>query len=1162
MRKALIAMALIFLFFSVQAQEFEYPVYTEQPEFDCSSPGQLNKTGMNRVLLDWTAESISDKTCDPFLVNGENGFFCDATQFSIMLSKRIDSLLEEAETELLNRMNDGTSVVPEITSFDSLKELGLQPELDVLLIADNYSEQFKSDFSDHFSGEFLSEKVSISELEFSNSPEESGWFKVKLSGPLYFDWEKIVTQGDVNVLFELDSDLPVLDRKLGTNFHLNPFFELPFDAPLGVGARDYGIDLKGDAFYVNDEIKLKNIDSSGKKLEISLGESFADTQLGVISLFDQRKQDEGELFLSFNPSIPGVLSMHLERNIPHKVYYALSDSQSSPKPEEFYGEINYLLDWRIAGETERDLFPMDGRPNITCTGWQSDINAAEFEAKPTESGLISRHSTVFFPEKTAFSVQCISEDGVTFLLNSYDGESFEFVDGINPVKGEWLANESLLEPNPWVGVFSLSDAVEEFKKGNACAELIGGISWIAWNRSELSSNVVVRETREVDYEESVNDMCRLQPEDVNNITSNAYTEEESKLYWCEEKLDCEAQGGYHFYSPQIEPCAASEQYCCYKPISESEQACLDSADSMEVYFNEDPPSEEFLDKLLRVWNSPALDESRGEEMDLSEAILHFTTEDWSMMLADTSMFKPSNKLNPLVLLAFFASESGMGTNPDFDASRKSIGNIKPRNDLLNKLFCIDNSGDFCRYDEWGQSVRHWAFHIQKNYIDEGIETVDDVLDDYSPDSENKTEEYKKDVKRRVCRWQEMWKNEQDRETEIYAAALAMPDWVKTATSKVKVPKWFTDITPGISKFLRKNIMFWTWDTDNDGIPDVKDKCKLEEETFNDFEDSDGCPDKSPTERRIEGRLETSYSSLRGKKLVVYVPVEFYGPDSQQFRLTAAEFFDRFLLESGLGVENKNILMHASTTQEMSLIKSCSLLKAPIRGEAKTMSDGTVYRDVQILDQKNFFKNLDTCGRTIVKKNYGFVPNKSDYLVQAVVNIDAGIWIKVKLPDIGLSDKPVGGLAELGEFGPLNHSFARNRVMTSVHELGHGFAFAEQYRSSAYLAQAKYFGYIKNYYPGPLQKYYDIKTKGSPNLVGLYPAGSLDYPSKCTYNRINKTNCPLDGIISESELKNDCSGRILEPGSAGEKRSVMGTPYGMDFGFDCYEKDEINARWGS
>ena len=41
----------------------------------------------------------------------------------------------------------------------------------------------------------------------------------------------------------------------------------------------------------------------------------------------------------------------------------------------------------------------------------------------------------------------------------------------------------------------------------------------------------------------------------------------------------------------------------------------------------------------------------------------------SVMLAGGSMYDSSTRLNPLVLMAFFTHESGMASNPDFDASR-------------------------------------------------------------------------------------------------------------------------------------------------------------------------------------------------------------------------------------------------------------------------------------------------------------------------------------------------------------------------------------------------------------------------------------------------------------------------------------------------------------
>ena len=46
------------------------------------------------------------------------------------------------------------------------------------------------------------------------------------------------------------------------------------------------------------------------------------------------------------------------------------------------------------------------------------------------------------------------------------------------------------------------------------------------------------------------------------------------------------------------------------------------------------------------------------------------------------------------------------------------------------------------------------------------------------------------------------------------------------------------------------------DTDGDGIPDVRDKCPNEPETFNNYQDEDGCPDEVPAEvKKFTGVIE-------------------------------------------------------------------------------------------------------------------------------------------------------------------------------------------------------------------------------------------------------------------------------------------------------------------
>jgi OmpA-OmpF porin, OOP family len=54
------------------------------------------------------------------------------------------------------------------------------------------------------------------------------------------------------------------------------------------------------------------------------------------------------------------------------------------------------------------------------------------------------------------------------------------------------------------------------------------------------------------------------------------------------------------------------------------------------------------------------------------------------------------------------------------------------------------------------------------------------------------------------------------------------------------------------------------DTDGDGIPDSKDKCKDKPETYNGYQDTDGCPDKAPG-----GMIEMTDDGIRLKEQVQF-----------------------------------------------------------------------------------------------------------------------------------------------------------------------------------------------------------------------------------------------------------------------------------------------------
>jgi outer membrane protein OmpA-like peptidoglycan-associated protein len=110
------------------------------------------------------------------------------------------------------------------------------------------------------------------------------------------------------------------------------------------------------------------------------------------------------------------------------------------------------------------------------------------------------------------------------------------------------------------------------------------------------------------------------------------------------------------------------------------------------------------------------------------------------------------------------------------------------------------------------------------------------------------------------------------------------------------------------------------DTDKDGIPDVKDKCPLDAENVNGFQDADGCPDKLP-DAIVAGGPALKFAAGRAKldaadettlkgvidvmvanpdlKLVVLAHPEGAGKKGEELAQRRAESVRWFLIEHGV-----------------------------------------------------------------------------------------------------------------------------------------------------------------------------------------------------------------------------------------------------------------------
>ncbi|MCX6802467.1 MAG: hypothetical protein NT067_05155, partial [Candidatus Diapherotrites archaeon] len=131
-KKLFILFFLLFFLELVFAEGFKFPVF-EQQNLGCDSGAAVSeKYGLNRVLLEWDADKITETMCDPLLKENESGYFCDATQLSIMAFKRFESLKEKAR-EVYAGLDDASKKKLEEVSLlrpAKLSDLGVVANMD------------------------------------------------------------------------------------------------------------------------------------------------------------------------------------------------------------------------------------------------------------------------------------------------------------------------------------------------------------------------------------------------------------------------------------------------------------------------------------------------------------------------------------------------------------------------------------------------------------------------------------------------------------------------------------------------------------------------------------------------------------------------------------------------------------------------------------------------------------------------------------------------------------------------------------------------------------------------------------------------------------------------------------------------------------------------
>jgi len=109
------------------------------------------------------------------------------------------------------------------------------------------------------------------------------------------------------------------------------------------------------------------------------------------------------------------------------------------------------------------------------------------------------------------------------------------------------------------------------------------------------------------------------------------------------------------------------------------------------------------------------------------------------------------QIDPAFAVAFFIHESTAGTNPHW-AGQKADGTTTHN---IGNIICAGYKschGRFRDYDSWEEGIEDWFRLIRYEYIDKGLETVDQIMPVYAPSIENDVQGYQNIVKDLVDSW--------------------------------------------------------------------------------------------------------------------------------------------------------------------------------------------------------------------------------------------------------------------------------------------------------------------------------------------------------------------------------------------------------------------------
>ncbi|MFA5126312.1 MAG: hypothetical protein WC462_04915 [archaeon] len=261
--------------------------------------GFTGKEFAPRILFNWDWANIAENQCD---ARNEDYTYCDATQFTINLFKR----LEKIQDLLLQK---------------KLVDLPAKTAFYAYLIKDNYSKEFLDDFSEYYTKEAFANTplfftaggynkiITGNKIDFNvHAPQATttlpygGLYRVEID--INFDNE--------NYMSLMDNNNPIAKIHVSLTpiqpaQNYNAFYETPFDGEVGkkentYERKNYGASIKSGELILNKEnVKAMNYSGAMTELKYSLIQDLNELNKGITLRY--KNNDQGKELL-FYPSQP------------------------------------------------------------------------------------------------------------------------------------------------------------------------------------------------------------------------------------------------------------------------------------------------------------------------------------------------------------------------------------------------------------------------------------------------------------------------------------------------------------------------------------------------------------------------------------------------------------------------------------------------------------------------------------------------------------------------------------------------------------------------------------------------------------------------------------------------------------------------------------------